>query len=184
MKALIVVDLQNDFVTGSLRVPGAEKIADEIAHYIAEHGGDYDYLISTQDWHIEPNHHFSDEPDYENTWPVHCKATTWGAELHKAIENVPFSLQVRKGHYSAAYSGFEGFGVSGWTLHFFLEEKNVDEVDIVGLAFDHCVAATAIDAISLGLKTRVLTNYTAAVSSERQNKVLEELTDVGVELID
>lgn len=174
-KALIVVDVQNDFISGSLPVPDGEKIAQRIALQLLPHT-DADLRISTQDWHIDPRHHFED-------WPVHCKAYTEGAELHDAIKDFDFDLQVRKGHYSAAYSGFEGIGINGWVLASFLRDKGVTDVIIVGLALDHCVKATALDAIHEGFQVTVLGAYTAPVTPEGGEQTIAKLEAAGVMVV-
>lgn len=180
--ALIVVDVQNDFITGSLRVPGGETVARHIATELIPNaqGAEYDFVVSTQDWHISPRHHFSPEPDFKDSWPVHCKAYSWGAELHESLKEVEFDFQVRKGHYEAAYSGFEGFGTNGWTLKTWLADQGVESIDIVGLALDYCVAATACDALALGIKTRILLHYTAPVSQAQGQATVRELAQAGV----
>lgn len=175
-KALIVVDVQNDFITGTLPVRGGADAARRIAGYIQDHRDEYDQVISTQDWHIDPHTHFEE-------WPAHCVANTFGADLHLALRNTEFDYQVRKGHYNAAYSGFEGFGTNGWTLESYLQAKGIDAIDIVGLAFDFCVKETALDAVKLGLTVRVLRPYTAEITPAGGNAALAELNGAGVEVV-
>lgn len=175
-KALIVVDVQNDFISGPLPVLHGEQAVTRIAGYINDHRGDYDQVISTQDWHIEPHAHFEE-------WPVHCVANTQGAALHPLLRDIEFDYEVRKGHYNAAYSGFEGFGTKGWTLESYLQTKGIDAVDIVGLAFDFCVKETALDAVKLGLTTRVLRPYTAEITPAGGNAALAEMNNAGVEVV-
>jgi nicotinamidase/pyrazinamidase len=176
--ALIVVDVQNDFIDGSLPVPGAAEVARKIATELvpAAEQGFYDFMVSTQDWHIDPGKHFEE-------WPRHCEANTWGAELDPALIGQKFDFQVLKGHHSAAYSGFDGFGPNFMELSVWLRKHAVTEVTIVGIAYDHCVKATAIDAAKLGFKVRVLRPYTAQVDQFTADAALAEMHNAGVEVV-
>jgi nicotinamidase/pyrazinamidase len=178
-KALIIVDVQNDFIAGSLPCQDGKQTARRIGNALntPERGG-YDYVITTQDWHVNPGEHFEE-------WPEHCQAYTWGAALHDDIKNLKVDAYFQKGHFSAAYSGFEGTGYGGMTLVEFLTENRVTEVDVVGLAFEHCVKATAIDAAKLGFHTRVLGPYTSSVcGGEIVTRAREEMITQGVSLAD
>lgn len=187
--ALIVVDVQNDFCEGgSLAVDGGARVA----HDIAAHTGfdlarararGYSYVVATRDRHIDPVGHFSDAPDYLDTWPRHCVAGTAGAEFHPAVAGLPFDAVFDKGAHTAAYSGFEGTvgGVpEGAGLHAWLNERGVGTVRVCGLATDHCVRATALDASRLGYHTTVMLGLSAAVSPDRLPQVIEELGAAGV----
>lgn len=108
-RALIIVDVQNDFCEGgSLAVDGGADLAAEISEYVEAHHGQFDHIVATQDWHIDPGPHFSDEPDFVDSWPRHCVAGTRGAELHPNLDTEYIQAVFRKGQYTAAYSGFEG----------------------------------------------------------------------------
>jgi nicotinamidase/pyrazinamidase len=185
--ALVIVDVQNDFCEGgSLAVPGGADIARSIAGLVREHRGDYGHVVATADWHIDPGEHFSQSPDYVGTWPVHCVAESPGAAFHPNL--VPALGEVeavfRKGQYAAAYSGFEGRGddAAESTLVAWLRERGVSRVDVVGIATDHCVRATALDAEREGFDTRVLLGFTAGVARETTDAALRELEEAGVEL--
>lgn len=187
VRALIVVDVQNDFITGSLAVDGAEEVAHRIAEVLPR--DPYVAVALTQDWHFEPGEHWSAEPDYVDTWPVHARAHTFGAELHEELIANPFTgvavETFHKGMYSAAYSGFEGTAnESDADLATWLREQGVTEVDIVGIATDYCVKATALDAIKYGFTTRVLIPYTAAVAPESNEAARKEMTEAGVTLVE
>jgi nicotinamidase/pyrazinamidase len=173
MRALIVVDVQNDFVSGSLPVPDAQEVAERIQ--VLMQVGNYDYVVATQDWHVDPGDHF-------DKWPVHCKAGEHGAEIAKPLDVWKFDAMFRKGQHSDGYSGFEGITSSGEMLEQWLSNHHVDQVDIVGLALDHCVRATALDAARLNFDTRVLARYTAAVEDEKVWGALRELEDAQVKL--
>lgn len=184
-RALIVVDVQNDFVTGSLPVDKDEIVAAEIGKYMAVHGRDYDAVVTTQDWHIEPGDHWSETPDFIDSWPVHGKAGDWGAELHWAVKGVAVTRRFFKGQREAAYSGFQAgdsnYGQADQGLGEFLLEAGITDVDVVGLATDYCVKATALDAIKYGFTTRVLTNLVAAVTPEGGVAALKEMAAAGIE---
>ncbi len=179
--ALIIVDVQNDFVEGgSLAVTGGRKVATDLVDHLAR--TDYDVIVATQDWHIDPGNHWAEQPDYLDTWPVHCAAETEGAEIVATLapalpEN---TVRVFKGQFQAAYSGFEGTTATGGVLADVLRNLNVDAVEVVGLATDHCVKATALDAKREGFDVTVLTALTAGVAPETTATALEVLTDAGV----
>lgn len=205
-RALIIVDVQNDFCEGgSLAVEGGAGVAQALSDYIDAQGDHYDYIVATQDWHIDPGSHFSEQPDFVDSWPVHCVADQPGAQFHPDLDTESLDAVFRKGQYEAAYSGFEGvlapedqvpmgeqkLGAAvpvtaddAVSLDDWLREHEVDEVAIVGLAADYCVRATALDAIGAGYTTRLLVDYTRPVRSEGLSEVLAELEDAGVELID
>jgi Amidases related to nicotinamidase len=179
--ALIVVDVQNDFCEGgSLAVAGGAAVAARIAHLI-EGPHRYQHVVATRDHHIDPGSHFSANPDFVDSWPVHCVAGTAGAALHEPLTEANFEAVFDKGEYAAAYSGFEG-AAAGAGLGEWLAERGVDQVDVVGIATDYCVRATALDAAAAGLEVRVLLDLTAAVAPPRLGDVLDELADAGIAL--
>jgi nicotinamidase/pyrazinamidase len=177
--ALIVVDVQNDFCEGgSLAVPGGAKVASDIAALLAgKHG--YDHVVATRDHHIDPGTHFATKPDFIESWPAHCVTGTPGADLHEPLRSELFEAVFDKGEYTAAYSGFEG-ACDGEGLDVWLAENEVTRVDVVGIATDYCVKATALDAAGAGLQVRVLLPLTAAVAPDRLADTLAELAAVGV----
>lgn len=177
-RALIVVDVQNDFISGSLPVPGGEQVASKVRKLMTDHR--YDVVVTTQDWHINPGDHWSETPDYKDSWPVHGKAGTEGAELHPFIAPLPVTARFRKGQRQASYSGFDGVTEAGEPLQLWLDEHRIDEVDVVGLATDYCVKATAIDAAKAGFTTHVLLPFTAAVTPEGGVAAREEMAAAGV----
>lgn len=201
-RALIIVDVQNDFCEGgSLAVDGGAQVAADISEHIDEHIGSYDHVVATQDWHIEPGSHFSETPDYEDSWPVHCVAGTRGAEFHRDLDTESIDAVFRKGQYEAAYSGFEGVkapddevptgdqklggsseGDDPLTLDDWLRDHDVDDVVIAGLATDHCVRATALDAVQAGYGVTVMTDLTRGVDEDRTTRTLSELQDAGIDL--
>lgn len=182
-RALIVVDVQNDFCEGgSLAVAGGAAVASALSDLLGgDHG--YDHVVATQDHHIDPGAHFSATPDYIDSWPVHCVAGTPGADFHPNLVNRPFEAVFTKGEYAAAYSGFEG-AADGESLAEWLADHEVAAVDVVGIATDYCVRATALDAAAAGLATRVLLDLTAAVAPARVGATLADFADAGVTVVE
>ena len=184
--ALIIVDVQNDFCEGgSLAVTGGAQVASDISKYLNDKGSRYDVVVATRDWHIDPKDHFSDSPNFSTTWPRHCVAESRGAEFHSNLNDVcsfdeKIDVIVSKGQFTAAYSGFEGATEKGESLTSILRDKGITNVDIVGLATDHCDRATAIDAIKEGFKVNLLLPLCAGVAPETTVAALEELANLGV----
>jgi nicotinamidase/pyrazinamidase len=182
-RALIVVDVQNDFCEGgSLEVAGGAGVAGAITKHMRAAAADYDHVIATKDYHIAPRGHFSEEPDYVTTWPRHCVVGTPGVEFHPRLASEPIEAVFTKGAYAAAYSGFEGTTEGEVGLADWLRRQDVDRVDVVGLATDHCVRATAIDAVKAGFATRVLLDLTAGVARETVDHAIDQMREEGVEL--
>jgi nicotinamidase/pyrazinamidase len=183
MRALIIVDVQNDFCEGgSLAVAGGAAVARAISDHLASGRPGYMHVVATKDYHVDPGSHFSDHPDYVASWPPHCVAGTPGAEFYPDLDTSAVEAVFRKGAHAAAYSGFEGFDDRGTPLGDWLSGHGVDEVDVVGIATDYCVHATAADAARAGLRTRVLLDLTAGVAPESTAKAIEDLRADGVEL--
>lgn len=191
-RALVIVDVQNDFCEGgSLAVDGGAAVASRITSFLAEHASDYDAVVTTQDWHIDPGSHFSDSPDFVDSWPRHCVAGSPGADFHPNLDVAAVDAMFRKGQYAAAYSGFEGHaaqygdaaGDSGdsATLDAWLREHGIGSVDVVGIATDYCVRATALDAARSGYATRVLTGLCAGIA-EDLTPTYDDLKTSGVAL--
>jgi nicotinamidase/pyrazinamidase len=180
----VIVDVQNDFCEGgSLPVTGGAAVAQAISRYLASPERDgYAFIVATQDWHIDPGPHFSDHPDFVDTWPAHCVAGTPGADFHPALDTSQIEVVFRKGAHVAAYSGFEGAADDGTPLAAWLRDRAVTSIDIAGLTTDHCVRATATDAAAGGFGTRVLLDLTAGVAAETTRTALEELRTAGIEL--
>nr|WP_225954704.1 isochorismatase family protein [Kibdelosporangium phytohabitans] len=180
--ALIVVDVQNDFCEGgSLAVQGGAAVAAAISEHIGR--TPYDIVVATRDYHIDPGPHFSDNPDFVDSWPVHCVAGTAGASFHPELDVTAIQAVFSKGAYAAAYSGFEGAAADGSTLADWLKTRSVTDVDVVGIATDHCVRATALDATRAGLSTRVLLELTAGVAQPTVDSALVQLRDAGADLV-
>jgi len=179
--ALLVVDVQNDFCEGgSLAVAGGAQVAADVAALIAT--AHYDTVVATRDHHIDPGSHFSETPDYVDSWPRHCVVGTPGSELHAPLRDDLFAATFFKGEFEAAYSGFEGHDADGVTLAAWLREAGITHLDVVGIATDHCVRATALDAAREGFGVRVLDRLTAAVTPDNLGAVRAELTAAGVEV--
>ncbi|NKX54585.1 nicotinamidase [Arthrobacter mobilis] len=200
-RALIIVDVQNDFCEGgTLAVPGGAQVAADISEHLENQPERYDFVVATQDWHIEPGSHFAEEPDYVDSWPKHCVAGTKGALLHPDLDTDAIDAYFRKGAYEAAYSGFEAVlapedevptgerdeevdDADLVTLDDWLRQNEVDEVVIAGLATDYCVRATALDAAQAGYTTSVILPLTAGINQERIEQTLAEFEDNGIEVL-
>ncbi|WP_277681599.1 nicotinamidase [Saccharomonospora azurea] len=182
--ALIVVDVQNDFCEGgSLAVAGGTAVAEAISAYLRSDDATYDHVVATRDYHIDPGEHFSDEPDFVRSWPRHCEADTPGAAFHPRLDVAPITAVFSKGQYSHGYSGFEGATDTGDELVDWLRARDVTDVDVVGIATDHCVRATSLDAARHGFSVRVLADLTAGVSESTVDSALTELRDAGVDVV-
>ena len=181
-RALIVVDVQNDFCEGgSLAVAGGADVAAKI-NDLLQHGPPYDHVVATRDHHIDPGSHFAEQPDFVDSWPPHCVVGTDGVEFHSALAFRDFDTVFDKGEYAAAYSGFEGRSADGRDLAGWLQEHGVSDVDVCGIATDYCVRATALDAASAGFRTTVRLDLTAAVAPDRLPATVEALQQAGVRL--
>ena len=188
VRALIIVDVQNDFCEGgSLAVEGGGDVAAGITAHLAEHAGRYDHVVATRDLHEDPGEHFStDNPDFSVSFPPHCRADTAGASFHPALDVRRIEEVFSKGRFEPAFSGFEGWaGLRGEAddgplLEQWLREHDVDEVEVCGLATDFCVRATSLDATKRGFATTLLTDLVAAVDPDAAEGVVEELRDAGV----
>ncbi len=181
-RALVVVDVQNDFCEGgSLAVAGGADVAARIADLLADQGRHgYDVVVATRDHHIDPGDHFSDDPDFVDSWPVHCVVDTAGEAWHPALSPRPFDAVFTKGEHSAAYSGFEGHTAEGTGLADWLRRRHVEDVDVCGLATDYCVRATALDAAAAGFTTTVLLGLSAAVAPDRIDDTFTAFEAAGV----
>ncbi len=179
-RALVVVDVQNDFCEGgSLAVTGGAKAASDISAYLAGNPG-YDFVVATRDAHIDPGAHFSDTPDFVDSWPRHCVVGTPGQDFHPDLTFRDFDGVFDKGNHEAAYSGFEGSNADGRGLDEFLAESGVTDIDVCGIATDYCVRATAQDGAMLGYVTTVFSDLTAAVAPDRLDAAWKALADAGV----
>ena len=178
-RALVVVDVQNDFCEGgNLAVAGAGAVAAAISRHMRETA--YDLIVATRDFHVDPGDHFAYHPDYEKSWPVHAVAGTKGSEFFWALDADRIDAVFSKGAYAAAYSGFEGTSPMGESLGQWLADRGVDDIVVVGIATDHCVAATAIDGVKLGLHTTVRLDMTAGVAAESTELAIQRMKDAGV----
>jgi nicotinamidase/pyrazinamidase len=188
-RALLIVDVQNDFTEGgALGVDGGAAVAERITRWLAEHRGEYALVAASRDWHDgegDNGGHFatSAAPDFTVTWPVHCVAGTTGADYHPALDTSGIDVHVKKGQGRPAYSAFEGTTDDGRSLAEVLHERGVTDLDVVGIATDYCVRASALDALESGERVRVLTDLVAGVAPATSAAALEEFRAVGVETV-
>jgi nicotinamidase/pyrazinamidase len=186
---LVVVDLQNDFAdpAGNLAVTGGEAVIPAVNDAVREAGEAGALVVATQDWHPESTPHFAKDG---GTWPVHCVAGTWGAELHPSFEVPADAPRVRKG--TNGEDGYSGFTMrdaqSGeeipTELEGLLRQRQVERIVVCGLATDYCVRSTALDAVRLGFSVTLLGQAVAAVNLEPEDgdRALTEMTEAGVAL--
>lgn len=181
-RALIIVDVQSDFCEGgSLAVAGGADVAAGVSEALAG-TGPWRHVVATKDYHVDPGTHFGEPPDYVDSWPVHCVAGSAGAEFHPALDTDRIEAVFTKGAHEAAYSGFQG-QASGIGLAAWLRMHDVDAVDVVGIATDHCVRATALDAVREGFDTTVLLGLTAGVAAGTTTAALDALREAGARLV-
>ena len=187
-RALLIVDVQNDFTEGgALAVAGGDAVASAVTAHLAAHAAEYAVVIASRDWHDaegDNGGHFSDEPDYVDSWPVHCVAGTDGAAYDPLLVTDPVTHHVLKGQGVPAYSMFEGRTEDGETVGGILTAHGVTDADAVGIATDHCVRASVLDAIAHGVHVRVLTDLIAGVDEQASRAALAELAHAGAELVD
>lgn len=189
-RALVIVDVQNDFCEGgSLAVEGGGAVAEQISAHLADADDHYDHVVATRDLHVDPGGHFdADDPDFSVSFPPHCRAGTPGASFHPALDVRRIEEIFSKGRNEPAFSGFEGWAglrgeaADGPRLEDWLRERDVEEVEVCGLATDFCVRATALDAAERGFSTTVLTDLVAAVDPGAVDKVTDEWRNAGIAL--
>lgn len=185
-RALLIVDVQNDFTeNGALAVTGGDAVASGISDLLAARAGEYAVIIASRDWHDadgDNGGHFSAEPDFVDSWPVHCVAGTEGAAYDPLLVTDAVTHHVRKGQGVPAYSMFEGTAEDGSRVGEILTAHGVTDADVVGIATDHCVRASALDAIAHGVHIRILTDLVAGVGADSSDAALAELAHAGAEL--
>jgi len=180
-RALIIVDVQNDFCEGgSLAVAGGAAVAAGISLVLDRAGGRWEHVVATKDYHVDPGAHFSATPDFVDSWPAHCVVGTGGADFHPELKQDRIEAVFVKGEHQAAYSGFEGHTADGEGLAEWLRARSVREVEVVGIATDHCVRATALDAAAAGFATTVLLELTAGVAQATTERALQQFQEAAV----
>jgi nicotinamidase/pyrazinamidase len=189
-RALFIIDVQNDFTEGgALGVDGGAAVAAHVTEYLRANPGRYDHVFASRDWHDPDNDnggHFATDavPDFVVTWPKHCMAGTPGAEYHPAIDTSLIDVHVKKGQGVPAYSIFEGTTEDGRSVPEVLDSLGVTEVDVVGIATDYCVRASALDALHGGRTVRVLRDLIAGVAPTSSDAALDELAAAGATVSD
>jgi nicotinamidase/pyrazinamidase len=183
--ALLCVDVQNDFCEGgSLAVEGGAAVAEKLARHLEAARGTYVLVAASRDRHVDPGRHWSAQPDFAETWPEHCRVGTRGAELHPtfatAVAAGLVDVVVDKGEHTAAYSAFEGCDDRGRPLAQVLADAGVTDVVVAGLATDHCVRATALDACAAGYPTMLATRLSAGVAPGTTEAAITALRAAGV----
>jgi nicotinamidase/pyrazinamidase len=182
-RAFVIVDVQNDFCEGgSLAVEGGAAVARGLTEFLRDHRADYALVAATRDYHVDPGAHFSAEPDFRDSWPVHCVAGTEGAELHPGLDRGLVDEVFDKGRDTAAYSGFEARSAAGKLLGERLKEAGVEELDVAGIATDYCVRATVLDALNEGFGVRLLGRLSAGVAPGSSEQALQDMARAGSQI--
>lgn len=186
-RALLIIDVQNDFCEGgALAVQGGAAVAKKISEYLA--AAEYDLVVASRDWHDANSTnagHFAEQgtqPNFVTTWPVHCVAGTEGASYHSNLRTDLIDVDIFKGQGQNGYSIFEGVTGSGQSFVELLQNHDIKKVDVVGIATDHCVLASAMDAKKFGLDVRVISSLTAGVSQDSTEAAIDQMIDSGVEV--
>ncbi len=188
--ALFIIDVQNDFCEGgALACSGGAAVAGKITSFVNDNPNRYDFVIASRDWHTpgeENGGHFppeGQEPDFVNTWPLHCLAGDDGADYHPNLDSSIIDIHIKKGQGAHGYSIFEGITDQGEALTDLLKRLEIDEVDVVGIATDYCVRASSLDAVTEGLAVKVITSLTAGVAPESTEAAIDDMADAGVEIL-
>jgi nicotinamidase/pyrazinamidase len=188
--AIFVIDVQNDFCEGgALGCNGGASVAKRISEYLRANPDRYQHVIASRDWHTPGSTnsgHFPEDgstPDMVNNWPLHCLAGSAGAEYHPNFDVTLVDTHILKGQGSHGYSIFDGVTETGESTSSLLQRLDISEVDVVGIATDYCVRASALDAKATGINTRVITSLTAGVAPVSTEAAIDELIDAGVEVV-
>ncbi|MGC0370064.1 isochorismatase family protein [Microbacterium sp. SLBN-111] len=185
-RALFIVDVQNDFTErGALGVAGGDAVAERISRFLDAHADDYAVIVASRDWHHgddDNGGHFAAEPDFIDTWPAHCVGGTYGADYDEVFDTSRVTHHLKKGQGKPAYSLFEGVTDDGVTADGILDENGISDIDVVGIATDYCVRASALDALKAGRGVRVFTDLVAGVHPDSSAKALTEIAAAGAEV--
>lgn len=198
MKALIIVDVQNDFTPGGAL---AVKEGDQVVSIINQLQEKFDFIVATQDWHPADHGSFAANHPEKNVgefislngvnqilWPVHCVQDTKGAEFHPELTNEKWKAIFQKGTNPQvdSYSGFFDNNRLGDTgLGAYLRENGIEDIFVCGLATDYCVKFTVLDSISQGFKTTLIADATRAVNIHENDdlKAINEMSASGAKVV-
>lgn len=181
MKALLIIDLQNDFITGSLKVKDGAKVV-PICNQLMVDGG-FDTIVLTQDWHPMNHSSFASSNEEKKGWPDHCLMGTKGAEFHKDLLTGKAHLIIRKGYNknADAYSAFEDENGVESGLSGMLKDRDIKEVYLAGLALDVCVKQNALDAKIDLFDVYVVEDACKAVGNGKE--AIEEMKKSGIKFV-
>ena len=178
-RALIVVDVQNDFCPGgTLAVPHGDDVVEPLNQMIGEFLDRGEPVYKSRDWHPATTKHFA---DYGGVWPVHCVQNTKGAEFHPALRDDPRITVISKGVGDTdCYSAFDETDLLDQ-----LHKQNVEEVFVGGLATDYCVKSTVLDALKHGFRVKALENAMRAVDVQPGDgeRAIEQMRDAGAQIV-
>jgi nicotinamidase/pyrazinamidase len=182
VRALLVVDVQNDFCAGgTLAVPDGDRVVEPINRLMHDYAAAGNPIFASRDWHPAGSRHFADNG---GPWPVHCVADTPGAAFHPGLDLPAGARIVSKGQApdTDGYSSFEGTLPDGTRLGEALAAGGVRELVVCGLATDYCVRASVLDAVRLGLRVEVVSDAIAAVDASGGRSATAEMRDAGATL--
>ena len=189
-KALFIVDVQNDFCEGgSLAVAGGAAVAAAITDHLENHADDYVKVIASRDWHDADNDNGGHiawppaNPNFVDSWPPHCISATPGADYHPNLDTGFIDIHLEKGQGKPSYSMFEGVTRAGKSLAELLDEFDITDIDVVGIATDYCVLASALDAKNSGRNVRVITSLTTGVAVASSEAAIDEMADCGIDVV-
>lgn len=172
MKALLIVDLQNDFCPGGkLAVPEGDKIIPVVNELMDK----FSLVVASQDWHSAETIHF-------DKWPVHCVRESKGAQLHPDLKREKITKFFLKGTGNKD-DGYSVFEATNDNLEGFLRENNVEELYLAGLATEYCIKATALDAMEKGFKVFVVKKAVAGIEKGDVEKAVKEMENKGIKYI-
>lgn len=187
VRALLIVDVQNDFTEGgALGVEGGDAVAEGVTRHLHDHASDYQLIVASRDWHDadgDNGGHFSDAPDFVDSWPVHCVAGSTGADYDPGLDTSAVTHHLFKGQGKPDYSAFQGVTEGGRSAAELVHQYGITDLDVAGIATDHCVRASALDALALGLRVRILRDLVAGVGAESSAAALQELAAAGAEIV-
>jgi nicotinamidase/pyrazinamidase len=179
-KALLIVDVQNDFIPGgTLAVPGGDQVVPVLNDYAARFSAEGLPAFASRDWHPKETTHFEQ-------WPPHCVQGTTGAEYHPDLQLPDNTIVVTKGAdpREDAYSCFQAVGPDGTPFADLLRERGIEELHVGGLATDYCVKATVLDALNAGFRVKLLIDATRGVDVNPGDteRALTEMVNAGAEV--
>lgn len=183
MRALLIIDVQNDFCPGgNLAVPKGDEVVPILNKYIKIFQKKGWPIIASRDWHPRNSRHFK---EFGGLWPAHCIQRTKGARFHPNLKLSPTTIIISKGRglEEDAYSAFQGYDKYGRSLKDVLDRLRIKELFIGGLATDYCVRATVLDALENNFKVKILSDAIRGVDQKSSLSAIAEMVRKGARRI-